>query len=81
MEKKVPDADLHTMIKNYRFDSQRYNFFYFHANHYHYFNYNSLKNLTNRLGCRIISKQINYKFWGGSLMIAFKKTLKKKKSD
>ena len=65
---EVPDADL--MIKNYRFDQV------FHQ-HYHYFNYNSLKNLTNRLGCRIISKQINYKFWGGSLMIAFKKTSKK----
>lgn len=61
---EVPDADL--MIKNYRFDQV------FHQ-HYHYFNYNSLKNLTNRLGCRIISKKINYKFWGGSLMIAFKK--------
>ena len=61
---EVPDADL--MIKNYRFDQ------IFHQ-HYHYFNYNSLKNLTNRLGCRIIAKKINYKFWGGSLMIAFKK--------
>ena len=61
---EVPDADL--MIKNYRFDQ------IFHQ-HYHYFNYNSLINLTKRLGCKIISKQINYKFWGGSLMIAFKK--------
>ncbi len=34
---------------------------------------NSLENLTRRLGCKIISKSINYKFWGGSLMIAFKK--------
>ena len=61
---EVPDADL--MIKNLRFDQ------IFHQ-HYHYFNMNSLKNLTRRLGCKIISKSINYKFWGGSLMIAFKK--------
>ena len=61
---EVPDADL--MIKNFRFDQ------IFHQ-HYHYFNYNSLINLTKRLGCKIISKKINYKFWGGSLMIAFKK--------
>ena len=61
---EVPDADL--MIKNLRFDQV------FHQ-HYHYFNYNSLNNLVKRLGCKIISKDINYKFWGGSLMIAFKK--------
>ena len=61
---EVPDADL--MIKNLRFDQ------IFHQ-HYHYFNMNSLENLTRRLGCKIISKSINYKFWGGSLMIAFKK--------
>ena len=61
---EVPDADL--MIKNFRFDQ------IFHQ-HYHYFNYNSVINLTKRLGCKIISKKINYKFWGGSLMIAFKK--------
>lgn len=64
---EVPDADL--MIKNFRFDQ------IFHQ-HYHYFNLNSLINLTNRLGCKIISKKINYKFWGGSLMIAFKKKSK-----
>ena len=61
---EVPDADL--MIKNLRFDQ------IFHQ-HYHYFNINSLENLTKRLGCKIISKSINYNFWGGSLMIAFKK--------
>lgn len=61
---EVPDADL--MIKNLRFDQ------IFHQ-HYHYFNMSSLENLTRRLGCKIISKSINYKFWGGSLMIAFKK--------
>ena len=61
---EVPDADL--MIKNLRFDQ------IFHQ-HYHYFNMNSLQNLTRRLGCKIISKSINYKFWGGSLMVAFKK--------
>ena len=61
---EVPDADL--MIENLRFDQ------IFHQ-HYHYFNYNSLKNLTNRLNCKIIGKSINYKFWGGSLMIAFQK--------
>ena len=64
---EVPDADL--MIKNLRFDQ------IFHQ-HYHYFNMNSLQNLTKRLGCKIISKSINYKFWGGSLMIAFKKDKK-----
>ncbi len=61
---EVPDSDL--MIKNLRFDQ------IFHQ-HYHYFNMNSLQNLTRRLGCKIISKSINYKFWGGSLMVAFKK--------
>jgi len=61
---EVPDADL--MIKNQRFDQ------IFHQ-HYHYFNYNSLKNLTNRLGCKIIGKKVNLKFWGGSLMITFRK--------
>ena len=66
---EVPDADL--MIKNYRFDQV------FHQ-HYHYFNINSLKNLTNRLNCKIIAKKINYDFWGGSLMIAFKKNSKAK---
>lgn len=67
---EVPDADL--MIKNYRFDQ------IFHQ-HYHYFNLNSLKNLVNRLQCKIISTDINYNFWGGSLMIAFKKDINKKR--
>ena len=59
------------MIKNYRFDQ------IFHQ-HYHYFSYNSLKNLVERLGCKIINKDINKNFWGGSLMIAFKKNDNKK---
>ena len=59
------------MIKNLRFDQ------IFHQ-HYHYFNLNSLKNLVNRLECKIISTDINYNFWGGSLMIAFKKHSRKK---
>ncbi len=62
---EVPDSSL--MIKNMRFDQ------IFHQ-HYHYFNINSLSNLINILGCRILSKDINYKFWGGSLMVAFKKS-------
>ncbi len=66
---EVPDADL--MVKNCRFDQ------IFHQ-HYHYFNLNSLENLANRLGCRIINKSINYNFWGGSLMVAFKKDKIKK---
>ncbi len=66
---EVPDADL--MIKNMRFDQ------IFHQ-HYHYFNINSLKNLVKKLGCKIIAKKINYDFWGGSLMIAFKKDSKTK---
>ena len=61
---EVPDANL--MIKNLRFDQ------IFHQ-HYHYFNIYSLKNLINMLGCKIIAKDINYKFWGGSLVVAFKK--------
>ncbi len=65
---EVPDADL--MIKNFRFDQ------IFHQ-HYHYFSYRSLLNLIERLGCKIISKEINKNFWGGSLMIAFKKNKKK----
>ena len=67
---EVPDSNL--MIKNSRFDQ------IFHQ-HYHYFNINSLQNLTRRLGCKIISKSINYNFWGGSLMIAFKKDKKNNK--
>ena len=67
---EVPDADL--MIKNYRFDQV------FHQ-HYHYFTFNSLKNLINRLNCKIIKKSINYDFWGGSMLIAFKKNNKFKK--
>ena len=66
---EVPDADL--MIKNLRFDQ------IFHQ-HYHYLNLHSLNNLTNRLGCKVIGKEINYKFWGGSLMIAFQKDTKTK---
>lgn len=66
---EVPDSDL--MIKNLRFDQ------IFHQ-HYHYFNLNSLSNLVNKLECKIISKSINYKFWGGSLMIAFRKDVKSK---
>ena len=61
---EVPDANL--MIKNLRFDQ------IFHQ-HYHYFNIYSLKNLINMLGCKIIAKDINCKFWGGSLVVAFKK--------
>tara|TARA_Y100001970_G_C14259331_1_gene878474 strand:- start:5917 stop:7101 length:1185 start_codon:yes stop_codon:yes gene_type:complete len=61
---EVPDADL--MIKNLRFDQV------FHQ-HYHYFNINSLSNLINKLNCKIIKKKINPNFWGGSLLIAFKK--------
>ena len=64
---EVPDADL--MIKNHRFDQ------IFHQ-HYHYFSLRSLQNLTKRLGCKIIKKKINLKFWGGSLLIAFKKEKK-----
>ena len=66
---EVPDADL--MIKNHRFDQ------IFHQ-HYHYFSLNSLKNLVKRLDCKIISADINYNFWGGSLMVAFKKDINKK---
>ena len=61
---EVPDADL--MIKNYRFDQ------IFHQ-HYHYFSFNSLKNLIKRLKCKVIKKSINYNFWGGSLIVSFKK--------
>ena len=68
---EVPDADL--MIKNYRFDQV------FHQ-HYHYFTFNSLKNLINRLNCKIIKKSINYDFWGGSMLIAFEKNNKFKKA-
>ena len=67
---EVPDADL--MIKNYRFDQ------IFHQ-HYHYFNFNSLKNLIYRLNCKIIKKTINHDYWGGSLIVAFKKNSKLKK--
>lgn len=66
---EVPDADL--MIKNLRFDQV------FHQ-HYHYFNINSLSNLINKLNCKIVAKSINYKFWGGSLMVAFKKDTRTK---
>lgn len=61
---EVPDADI--MIKNLRFDQ------IFHQ-HYHYFNFNSLNNLITSLGCKIIKKKINPNFWGGSILIAFKK--------
>ena len=69
---EVPDADI--MIKNLRFDQ------IFHQ-HYHYFNFNSLNNLIVRLGCKIIKKKINPNFWGGSILIAFKKdnSIKEKK--
>ena len=69
---EVPDSDI--MIKNLRFDQ------IFHQ-HYHYFNFNSLNNLIVRLGCKIIKKKINPNFWGGSILIAFKKdnSIKKKK--
>lgn len=68
---EVPDADL--MIKNLRFDQ------IFHQ-HYHYFNYNSLKNLITKLNCKIIKKKINPNFWGGSILIAFKKKDKEQKN-
>ncbi len=64
---EVPDVDL--MIKNLRFDQ------IFHQ-HYHYFNFNSLNNLINKLNCKIIKKRINPNFWGGSILIAFKKDSK-----
>jgi len=69
---EVPDADI--MIKNLRFDQ------IFHQ-HYHYFNLNSLNNLIISLGCKIIKKKINPNFWGGSILIAFKKnnSIKKRK--
>ena len=60
---EVPDSDI--MIKNLRFDQ------IFHQ-HYHYFNFNSLNNLITSLGCKII-KKINLIFWGGSILVAFKK--------
>jgi len=61
---EVPDSDI--MIKNLRFDQ------IFHQ-HYHYFNFNSLNNLITSLGCKIIKKKINPNFWGGSILVAFKK--------
>ena len=67
---EVPDSNL--MVKNLRFDQV------FHQ-HYHYFNLNSLENLVSRLNCKIIKKSINHNFWGGSLMIAFKKSNEKNK--
>lgn len=62
---EVPDAT--TMIKNLRYDQ------IFHQ-HYHYFTLNSLKNLASRAGLKIVDHDLNEKFWGGSLMVAMKKT-------
>ncbi len=61
---EVPDADL--MIKNLRFDQV------FHQ-HYHYFNVNSLSNIAEKINCKIIAKTINYKYWGGSLLVVMQK--------
>ncbi len=61
---EVPDADL--MIKNLRFDQV------FHQ-HYHYFNINSLSNIAEKINCKIITKTINYKYWGGSLLVVMQK--------
>ena len=69
---EVPDADL--MIKNYRFDQV------FHQ-HYHYFKFNSLKNLIKRLKCKVVKKSVNHNFWGGSLIVSFKKDNKFKESN
>ena len=64
---EVPDGK--TMIDNLRFDQ------IFHQ-HYHYFTLNSLKNIARRANLEVKSYSLNKKFWGGSLMVAMRKTNK-----
>jgi hypothetical protein len=67
---EVPDAT--TMIKKLRYDQ------IFHQ-HYHYFTLISLKNLASRAGLELIDHDLNKFFWGGSLMVALRKTKKNNK--
>jgi hypothetical protein len=61
---EVPDID--SMIDNLRFDQV------FHQ-HLHYFGMASLKKFIERVGGEYIGHTFNYRNWGGSLSIAFRK--------
>ena len=61
---EVPNADL--MINNLRFDQV------FHY-HLHYFGLSSALNFIKNIGGKYLGHSINYKNWGGSLVLAFGK--------
>lgn len=61
---EVPDADL--MVDNIRYDQV------FHQ-HLHYFNLNTFLRMIQEIGATYVDHVYNYRNWGGSLCIAFKK--------
>lgn len=69
---EVPDID--SMIDNLRFDQV------FHQ-HLHYFGLASLERFIERVGGEYIGHNFNFKNWGGSLSIAFRKGEGKSKSS
>ena len=66
---EVPLTNL--MIKNLRFDQIIFQ-------HISYFTLESLINLFNKLGLKILSKKINYEHWGGSILFCLSKSIDEK---
>lgn len=65
---EVPSFD--NLLRNYRFDQV------FHQ-HLHYYTLSSFNRLLRELGCSYIKHTCNYSFWGGTLLVAFKKGVSK----
>lgn len=65
---EVPSFD--SLLRNYRFDQV------FHQ-HLHYYSLSSFNRLIQELGCTYITHTYNYSFWGGTLLVAFKKGVSK----
>lgn len=67
---EVPSFD--TLVHNHRFDQV------FHQ-HIQYFSLASIQKLIDIIGCEYIDHTFNYSFWGGTLLVAFKKIKVKEK--
>lgn len=62
---EVPSFDC--LLKKFRFD------LVFHQ-HLHYFSFESLVSLLREVGCELIASTENYHHWGGTFLVAFKKS-------
>lgn len=66
---EVPSFD--SLLRNYRFDQ------IFHQ-HLHYYSLSSFCFLLEQINCSYIDHVYNYSFWGGTLLVAFRKEFPKK---